>query len=109
MKKVLRITESQLDRLIERRTSDYSAIEVAGFLKDLECTGESVKHIVERKLSEQGFEDTIIKFLGYGEQKDDLRYIVYTEGPIFTFVARSRSEMEPPCMDIIDVIAYTKA
>lgn len=109
MKKVIRITESQLDQILERRTSDYSAIEVAGFLKDVECTGESIKSIVERKLSQHGFEDIMIKFLGYGEEKDDLKYIVYTEGPIFTFVARSRSEMEPPCMDIIDVIAYTKA
>jgi hypothetical protein len=109
MKKVIRITESQLDELVERRVSDYSAIEVAQFLKDIECTGESVKSIVERKLSEHGFEDIVIKFLSYGSEKDDLKYIVYTEGPIFTFVARSRSEMEPPCMDITEVTAFTRA
>lgn len=109
MGKILKITESQLNTLVERRTSDYSAIEVAKLLKDVECTGESVKHIVEKKLLSTGFEEVIIKFLGYGEYKDDLKYIVYTEGPIFTFIAKSRSEMEPPCMDIVDVIAYTKA
>jgi hypothetical protein len=109
MKKVIKITESQLNQIVEKRSSDYSAIEVANFLKDIECTGESVKSIVQRKLSEYGFEDIIIKFLSYGDNPDDLKYIVYTEGPIFTFVAKSRSEMEPPCMDIIDVIAFTKA
>lgn len=109
MKKVIRLTESQLNLLVERRTSDYSAIEVANFLKEIECTGESIKSLVERKLSENGYENIIIKFLGYGNVADDLRYIVYTEGPVFTFTARSRSEMEPPCMDIVDVIAYTKA
>lgn len=109
MKRVIKITESQLNGLVERKVSDYTAIEFANILKDIECTGESIKHIVEKKLSTQGFEEVNIKFLGYGEYKDDLKYIVYTEGPIFVFTARSRSEMEPPCMEVTDVIAYTKA
>lgn len=109
MKRVIKITESQLNSLVERKVSDYTAIEFANILKDIECTGESIKHIVEKKLSAQGFEEVNIKFLGYGEYKDDLKYIVYTEGPIFVFTARSRSEMEPPCMEIANVITYTKA
>jgi hypothetical protein len=109
MRKVIKLTEAQLDKLTERRINEVSADEVVNILHQIECTGESIKNLVYNKLEELGFEDIIIKFLGYGENKDDLQYIVYTEGPIFIITAQSRSEMEPPCMDITKVVSYIKS
>jgi|688.fasta_scaffold181988_4 hypothetical protein len=109
MGNIIRLTESQMKKLTERRINEYSANEIVNILHQIECTGESIKTLVSRKLSELGFEDIIIKFLGYGDKTDDLQYIVYTEGPVFVITAQSRSEMEPPCMDIVSVVSYVKS
>jgi len=110
MKRVIRLTESQLEKLTEARINEVSAIELANVLKEIPCTGESIKSLISKKLMEYGFEDVNIKFLGYGEEdKKILRYIIHTEGPIFVVDTMSNSEAEPPCMEVMDVIAYTKA
>jgi hypothetical protein len=109
MKKVIRLTESQLQKITERRIQEYGADEIVNILHSIECTGESIKSLISKKLYELGFEEINIKFLGYGEKKDDLQYIVYTEGPIFVVTAQSRSEVEPPCMEIINVVSYIKS
>lgn len=110
MKRVIRLTESQLEKLTEVRINEVSAIELANVLKEIPCTGESIKSLISKKLMEYGFEDVNIKFLGYGEEdKKILRYIIHTEGPIFVVDTMSNSEAEPPCMEVMDVIAYTKA
>jgi hypothetical protein len=110
MKRVIRLTESQLEKLTEARINEVSAIELANVLKEIPCTGESIKSLISKKLMEYGFEDVNIKFLGYGEEdKKILRYIIHTEGPIFVVDTMSNSEAEPPCMEVMDVMAYTKA
>ena len=109
MGKIIKLTESQLDKLTETRINEVTAIELANILKDIPCTGEGIKSLISKKLMEYGFEDVNIKFLGYGEDKKILQYIVHTEGPIFVIDTMSNSEAEPPCMEVMDVIAYTKA
>jgi hypothetical protein len=110
MKRVIRLTESQLEKLTESRINEVSAIELASVLKEIPCTGESIKSLISKKLMEYGFEDVNIKFLGYGEDdKKILRYIIHTEGPIFVVDTMSNSEAQPPCMEVMDVMAYTKA
>lgn len=110
MKRVIRLTESQLEKLTKSRINEVSAIELANVLKEIPCTGESIKSLISKKLMEYGFEDVNIKFLGYGEDdKKILRYIIHTEGPIFVVDTMSNSEAQPPCMEVMDVMAYTKA
>jgi hypothetical protein len=109
MKRIIKLTESQLEKLTETRINEVSAIELANVLKEIPCTGESIKSLISKKLMEYGFEEVNIKFLGYGEDKKILQYIVHTEGPIFVIDTMSNSEAEPPCMEVMDVIAYTKA
>jgi len=109
MKKIIKISELQLQKLTENRINEVSAIEIADILKSIDCTGEGIKSLITKKLLNYGFEVVNIKFLGYGDNKKDLQYIVYTEGPIFVIIARSNSESETPCMEVMDVIAYTKA
>ena len=109
MKRIIKLTESQLEKLTKTRINEVSAIELANILKEIPCTGESIKALISKKLMEYGFEEVNIKFLGYGEDKKILQYIVHTEGPIFVIDTMSNSEAEPPCMEVIDVIAYTKA
>tara|TARA_R110002126_G_scaffold210308_1_gene356917 strand:+ start:393 stop:725 length:333 start_codon:yes stop_codon:yes gene_type:complete len=110
VKKIIKLTESQLDKLTETRINEVSAIELANVLKDIPCTGEGIKTLISKKLMEYGFEDVNIKFLGYGkDNKKILRYIIHTEGPIFVIDAMSNSEVQPPCMEVMEVLAYTKA
>lgn len=109
MKRIIKLTESQLEKLTETRINEVSAIELANVLREIPCTGESIKSLISDKLLQYGFEDVNIKFLGYGEDKKILQYIIHTEGPIFVIDTMSNSEMEPPCMEVMDVIAYTKA
>lgn len=109
MKRVIRVTESQLEKLTKTRINEVSVIELANILKKIPCTGESIKSLINKKLMEYGFEDVNIKFLGYGENdKKVLQYIIHTEGPIFVVNTMSNSESQPPCMEVMDVIAYTK-
>ncbi len=109
MKKIIKLTESQLEKLTESRINEVSAIELANVLKDIPCTGEGIKTLINKKLMGYGFEDVNIKFLGYGEDKKILQYIVHTEGPIFVIDTMSNSEAQPPCMEVMEVLAYTKA
>jgi hypothetical protein len=109
VKKIIKLTESQLDKLTETRINEVSAIELANVLKDIPCTGEGIKTLINKKLMGYGFEDVNIKFLGYGEDKKILQYIVHTEGPIFVIDTMSNSEAQPPCMEVMEVLAYTKA
>jgi len=109
MRKVIKLTESQLEMLTKTRINEVSAIELANILKEIPCTGESIKTLISKKLMTYGFVDVNIKFLGYGENKKILQYIVHTEGPIFIIDTMSNPNSEPPCMDVVDVIAYTKA
>lgn len=107
--KIIKISESQLQKLTESRINEVSAIEIADVLKSIECTGEGIKSLITKKLLNYGFDDVNIKFLGYGNNKKDLQYIAYTEGPIFVIVTRSNSDVSPPCMEVMDVTAYTQA
>jgi len=110
VKKIIKLTESQLEKLTESRINEVSAVELANVLKDIPCTGEGIKSLINKKLMEYGFDNVNIKFLGYGEDdKKILRYIVHTEGPIFVIDTMSNSEAQPPCMEVMDVMAYTKA
>ena len=108
MKKIIKLTEAQLERLTERRVNQVSVQELANVLKEIPCTGESIKSLINKKLVNYGFEDVNIKFLGYGEDKKILRYVVHTEGPIFVIDTTSNSESQTPCMIVTDVITYTK-
>ena len=109
MKKIVKLTESQLEKLTESRINEVSAIELANVLKDIPCTGEGIKTLINKKLMGYGFENVNIKFLGYGEDKKILQYIVHTEGPLFVIDTMSNSEAQPPCMEVMEVLAYTKA
>lgn len=109
MKKVIKLTESQLENLTKRRINEVTAVELANILKEIPCTGESIKTLITKNLMLYGFEEVNINFLGYGENKKILQYIVHTEGPIFVIDTISNSEAQPPCMEMLDVIAYTKA
>lgn len=110
VKKIIKLTESQLERLTESRINEVSAIELANVLKNIPCTGEGIKSLINKKLMEYGFDIVNIKFLGYGENnKKTLQYIVHTEGPIFVIDTMSNSETQPPCMEVMDVLVYTKA
>ena len=109
MKKIIKLTESQLEKLTESRINEVSAIELANVLKDIPCTGEGIKTLINKKLMGYGFENVNIKFLGYGKDKKILQYIVHTEGPIFVIDTMSNSEAQPPCMEVMEVLAYTKA
>ena len=108
MKKIIKLTESQLDKLTETRINEVSAIELANVLKDIPCTGEGIKTLISKKLMEYGFKDVNIKFLGYGKNKKRLKYIIHTEGPIFVVKTRSNTDLELPCMEVFDVVAYVK-
>jgi hypothetical protein len=106
--KTIILKETQFKRIIENRMNEVTAVELADVLKDIPCTGESIKSLISKKLMGYGFDDVNIKFLGYGDDKKLLRYIVHTEGPIFVINTMSNSESQPPCMEVMDVTAYTK-
>jgi hypothetical protein len=108
MKKIIKLTESQLEMLTEKRVEELSTSQMVTVLRDLPCTGENIKTLITEKLTELGFGTVNIKFLGYGENKKVLQYIVYTEGPIFVVDTISDSEAEPPCLEVINVVAYNK-
>ena len=83
MKKIIRLTESQMSKLTEVRINEVTAAEVAKVLEAIHCTGQSVKSLISKSLNEYGFKDVTVKFLNYGENKRLLNYIAHTEGPIF--------------------------
>ncbi len=108
MKKIIKITESQLENLTKNRVNEVSAVELIDVLKNIPCNGESIKSLIYGKLVTYGFKDVNIKFLDYGENKKILKYVVYTEGPVFVIETMSNSKVEPPCMEVLNVFAYTK-
>ena len=85
MKKKIILKEHQLKKLIEARINDFNIEDIAAKLESIECTGADLKYLVREILTKYGYEDIKVLFLGYDEQTKDLRYIVYTEGPVFFY------------------------
>lgn len=105
-RKTIILKESQVKRLMETRINEVSAEAIAQTLASIECTGEDLKTLMDKKLYEYGFEDIRIKFIGYDDEKS-MMYMVYTEGPIF--IAKAKSQLgDTPCLKIIEVESYTK-
>ena len=52
MKKIIRLTESQMAKLTEVRINEVTAAEVAKVLETIPCTGQSVKSLISKKLLE---------------------------------------------------------
>jgi len=105
--KTIILKEGQFKKLLENRMNEITAVEIADILSEIQCTGESIKSLVIKKLKSFGFENVTIKFLGYSDN-NDLTYIVHTEGPVFVFKAKSEFEGEQPCLSIYDVVSYSK-
>lgn len=107
MKKVIRLTESQVKKIMEVRINEVSTSEIAKSLESIECTGEDVKNLVIRKLESFNFEDIRLKFIGKTED-DSLMYSIYTEGPMFVIYTRSEQTEDSLCLNIYRVDAYNK-
>lgn len=108
MRKIIKITESQMEKLSEIRLNEVTAAEVAKVLEQIPCTGQSVKSLISKRLYEYGFKDVTVKFLNYGDNKKKLNYIAHTEGPIFIIETISNSKVSPPCMEVLSVIPYLR-
>ena len=89
MKRKIILKEHQHKKLIESRVNDFNIEDIAQKLESIECTGADLKYLVRDILKNYGYEDIKVLFLGYEDQTKDLRYIVYTEGPIFTYKTKS--------------------
>jgi len=77
MKKKIILTESQVKKLLETRVNDFNLEDITQKLESIDCSGA------------------------------DLKYLVHTEGPIFTYKTRSEvSSNDRPCLTIYDVRAY---
>jgi hypothetical protein len=107
MRKKMIISEEQQKRIMEFKTDSLNLVDVAGQLKHLECTGEGIKSLITNKLTELGYYDVKITFLGHEEETNNLMYSIYTNGPIFVIKAQS-SKSEKPCLEITYVQAYGK-
>jgi hypothetical protein len=83
MAKKIILKESQIKKLIEARINDFNVEDIASRLDAITCTGEDLKYLVKKILSEYGYEDIRVMFLGYDDETKNLRYITYTEGPVF--------------------------
>jgi len=107
MKRKIILKENQLKKLIESRVNDFNIEDIAQKLETIECTGADLKYLVRDILKNYGYEDIKVLFLGYEDQTKDLRYIVYTEGPIFTYKTKSEVSIEDrPCLTIYEVKVY---
>ena len=49
------LKESQFKRLIEDHMNEVSAIDIADTLKNIPCTGEGIKSIMNKKIMNHGF------------------------------------------------------
>ena len=107
MRKTILLKEDQLKQLLEVRINEVSTEEIANTLQSIDCTGEDLKKLMTRKLESFGFEMIKIVFLGKNERKD-LMYIIYTEGPMFVTKARSEGDDDSPCLNVYEVDGYTK-
>jgi len=107
MKKKIILKEHQLKKLIEMRINDFNVEDIAQKLESIECTGADLKYLVEEILNKYGYENVKVLFLGHDEQTKDLRYVVHTEGPIFSYKTKSEvSAKDKPCLTIYDVKVY---
>jgi len=107
MKRKIILKEHQLKKLIESRVNDFNLEDIVQKLENIECTGADLKYLVTDILSKFGYEDVKVLFLGHDEQTKDLRYIVYTEGPVFVYKTKSEVIAEDrPCLTIYEVKAY---
>jgi hypothetical protein len=110
MRKKILLKEDQLKKILETRITEVSSEEVVNELESINCTGEDLKTLMTEKLSRFGFNMVKIMFLGKNERKD-LMYIIYTEGPIFVVKTRSESheDSDEICLNVYDVDAYSKS
>ena len=107
MAKKIILKESQIKKLIETRINDFNVEDIARRIESIDCSGEDLKYLVKKILGEYGYEDVRVIFLGHDEETKNLRYITYTEGPIFVY--KTKSEVSPddrPCLTIYDVHVY---
>lgn len=107
MKKKIILKEHQLKKLIESSINEFNIEDIAQQLENIDCSGEDLKFLVKKILKGYGYEDVRVLFLGHDEQTKDLRYITYTEGPIFVY--KTKSEVSPedrPCLTIYDVKVF---
>lgn len=101
------INEDQLKKIMEFKVNELNLTDVAKQLKNIPCTGESIKTLVKNELSELGYSTVIVNFIGHEDKTNNLMYSIYTEGPMFVLKAQS-SGNEQPCLEIIYVQAYNK-
>lgn len=92
---------------METRVDEMNTVDIAKKLKNIPCSGESIRTLVVRELKSIGFGEVIVNFIGYENETNNLMYSVYTEGPMFVLKAQS-SGNETPCLDIIYVQPYNK-
>lgn len=107
MKKKIILKEHQIKKLIETRINDFNIEDIAQKLENIDCLGADLKKLVSDILKKYGYEDVKVLFLGHDEETKDLRYIAYTEGPIFVY--KTKSEVSPedkPCLTIYDVKVF---
>jgi hypothetical protein len=107
MRKKMLISEDQLKRIMEFKATELNLTDVAKQLKSVECTGEGIKPLVSNKLTELGYQNIKVNFIGHEEETNNLMYSIYTDGPMFVLKAQSAGG-DTPCMDIIYVQAYDK-
>ena len=101
------ISEEQLKSILEFKTNELNLVDVAKQLKHIECTGEGIKKLIKDKLTNLGYYDVKINFLGYEEDTNDLMYSIYTNGPMFVLKAQSTKD-DRPCLEITYVQVYDK-
>jgi len=107
MKKKFILTENQVKKLLEMRVNDFNLEGIVKHLESIECTGDDLKYLVKDVLFKYGYEDISVIFLGYEEKTKNLKYIAYTEGPIFIYKTKSDVSIDDrPCLTIYDVKAY---
>ena len=107
MGKKIILKESQIKKLIESRINDFNIEDIAKRIESVTCTGEDLKYLVKKILGEYGYDDVRVVFLGYDDETKHLRYIAYTEGPIFVYKTKSEVTAEnKPCLSVYDVHVY---
>ena len=107
MRKKIILKEHQIKKLIEARINDFNVEEIAQRLESIDCSGEDLKYLVTNILKKYGYEGVKVLFLGHDEQTKDLRYVAYTEGPIFVY--KTKSEVSPedrPCLTVYEVKVF---
>ena len=101
------ISEDQLKRIMEFKVNELNIVDVAKKLKNLPCSGDSIKTLVLNELSNLGYQDVKVNFIGHEDETNNLMYSIYTEGPMFVIKAQS-SNTDKPCLEINYVQAYDK-